>query len=450
MPARSAGTRWRAAFAPVAVLLALLLLGCGGSGHRGARTRATAGPPPQPSVRCGSPSERARTLRFRASDGASLDGAIVGGGPVGVVLLHEYPGPMCGWWPYAAYLSHHGMQALLFDFRCLGLSSCPRGREANPGEREVSGLVPGADISSVKAAARVTAPALFAVARDDRYVSVADMRAVYRRAASPIKRLMVLPPVAGHGWDMLTGSGLNWSPLAREILAFITSHVHPVASPTLSRDGCASTAAGARGATLHPRGGAPLPGVLLGTGATTFVLSNESDENLCSWLPFVRTLERHGNSALLYDAGDPAAIPAEATAGAMAARAAGARRVVLMGASVGARGSLVAAARRIPGITAVVSLSAERTIRSDPGDLTHRIHRVRIPALLISARADPFVGGATTALARALASRRREVLIVPGIDHGTSLLTGADGRRVQAAIFAFTGRPAGGPSRSHR
>jgi hypothetical protein len=42
------------------------------------------------------------------------------------------------------------------------------------------------------------------------------------------------------------------------------------------------------------------------------------------------------------------------------------------------------------------------------------------------------------------------VLIVPGIDHGTSLLTGADGRRVQAAIFAFTGRLAGGPSRSHR
>src|SRR5205823_9511688 len=64
--------------------------------------------------------------------GVRRDGAIVGSGPVAAILLHEYPGPMCGWWPYAAYLARHGVRALVFDFRCLGLSACPASGKANP------------------------------------------------------------------------------------------------------------------------------------------------------------------------------------------------------------------------------------------------------------------------------------------------------------------------------
>ena len=466
----------------VAAVVASGAAGCG-SAHRTAARSATP-PPPQPSVRCGSPNQSATTLHFSTPDGVSLDGALVGSGPIGVVLLHEYPGPMCGWWPYAAYLAHHGVQALLFDFRCLGLSACPRGASAHPvddvagamsvlrahgarsiavvgasyggavavlagaqlrpaavvdlsGERDLNGLVPGADVNSVAAAADLTAPALFAVARDDRYVSVADMTAAYRRASSPQKRLLVLPAVAGHGWDMLTGSGAKFSPLATRILTFITAHTHTPTPLRTSIDGCVAPAADAHAVTLRPRDEAALPGVLLGTGGTTFVLSNESDENLCGWLPFVHTLERHGDSALLYDARDPSQIPAEAAAAARAARAAGARRLILTGASVGARGSLIAAAKPPPGVAAVISLSAERTIRSDPSDLVRRIRGVRIPTLLISARDDPFVGGATATLAGALATTHKRVLIVPGVDHGTSLLTGAAAPRVLSSILAF-------------
>src|SRR5262249_44448486 len=83
---------------------------------------------PQPSQRCGTPNAHAQTLRFKTSDGAVLDGAIVGKGPIGAVLIHEYPGPLCGWWPYANYLAHHGVKALLFDLRCVGLSTCPEDR----------------------------------------------------------------------------------------------------------------------------------------------------------------------------------------------------------------------------------------------------------------------------------------------------------------------------------
>ena len=71
---------------------------------------------------------RSHAIRFRTSDGLSLSGAVVGSGPVGAVLIHEYPLDLCGWWPYARYLSRHGVHALLFDLRCFGSSPCPGGR----------------------------------------------------------------------------------------------------------------------------------------------------------------------------------------------------------------------------------------------------------------------------------------------------------------------------------
>jgi dienelactone hydrolase len=108
-----------------------------------------------------------------------------------------------------------------------------------------------------------------------------------------------------------------------------------------------------------------------------------------------------------------------------------------MGASVGARASIRAAARRPPDLAAVVSLSAERAVRSDPTDLVRPAHRVRAPALLVSARADPFVNGFTPQLLRALASRRKRALIVSGVDHGTELLSDAFAPRVRSAILDF-------------
>ena len=74
------------------------------------------------------------------------------------------------------------------------------------------------------AAHGVTAPALFALARGDRYVPVADMRAVARRVRSATRRLIVLPAVAGHGWDLMFGVQTDWSPLAATVAAFIRRH----------------------------------------------------------------------------------------------------------------------------------------------------------------------------------------------------------------------------------
>jgi dienelactone hydrolase len=192
---------------------------------------------------------------------------VAGKGEVGAVLIHEYPGPMCGWWPYAAYLARHGVRALLFDLRCFGDSACPDGAAGTrpvsdvegavralrsrgarrvvlvgaslggtisvvagaslhpppagvvdlSGEADLSGLLSeDSDLNAAAAAPGLRAPSLFVVARGDRYTPVVDMRRVYRRTGSVWKRMIVEPAAFGHGWVMVDRAAL-----ARLVLAFI-------------------------------------------------------------------------------------------------------------------------------------------------------------------------------------------------------------------------------------
>jgi hypothetical protein len=48
-------------------------------------------------------------------------------------------------------------------------------------------------------------------------------------------------------------------------------------------------------------GGERLEAAVLGRGPTGVVLANESDLDLCAWLPFARTLSRQGVRVLLFD-----------------------------------------------------------------------------------------------------------------------------------------------------
>jgi pimeloyl-ACP methyl ester carboxylesterase len=266
--------------AAVAVAVAVAVSGCGGDSHGAARKQVTPTPTaaresaaPASAARpaCGRAGVRAQAIRFRTSDGVQLAGAVAGSGPVGAVLIHEYPLDYCGWLPYAGYLARHGVRALAFDLRCFGRSECPHGGRGHAttdvaaamaelrrrgarrvalvgasmggaiavvaaarlhpaavvdvsGERTTAGLTPGIEADAGAAAHGVTAPALFAVARGDRYVSPADMRAVARRARSSTKRVIVLAPSAGHGWDLVLGTTTEWSPLAATIAAFIRRH----------------------------------------------------------------------------------------------------------------------------------------------------------------------------------------------------------------------------------
>jgi pimeloyl-ACP methyl ester carboxylesterase len=118
-------------------------------------------------------------------------------------------------------------------------------------------------------------------------------------------------------------------------------------------------------------------------------------------------------------------------------RATGARRVALIGASVGARAVLQVAARPPSGVAGVVALSAERRVRSDPADLLPLTRRIRLPVLSVGSRRDPLTsfGADTRAFGRAIPDDR--TLVLSGGDHGVDFLSDRHRRPVRAAILAF-------------
>jgi dienelactone hydrolase len=265
----------RAALAGSLVLLAATLAACGGKGSEPPSSARIEGANP-PAERCGPPARSALVVTLRTSDGVRLDGAIVGSGERGVVLVHEAGvRVLCGWWPYAARLAARGFRVLIFDLRCYGLSDCPSSRRDDlvadvaaavdelPGRgcssielvgasyggsvalvaaarlEEISAVADlsgdeigapiggeGRPLTASKAAAGVHIPVLLALARDDGYIPLPDERALFRRLGSSRKRLIVLPASAGHGWDLLVGvgSGGPWSRFERTLTAFLVRH----------------------------------------------------------------------------------------------------------------------------------------------------------------------------------------------------------------------------------
>ena len=116
-------------------ILALVATACSGTSssktdgpaQATATTAVALQPLEQPASRCGTATTKATLVRFQAADGTSLNGVLVGRGSVGVVLAHQYPSDLCGFWPFAAYLAKRGLRALAIDLRCFGRSACPEG-----------------------------------------------------------------------------------------------------------------------------------------------------------------------------------------------------------------------------------------------------------------------------------------------------------------------------------
>jgi pimeloyl-ACP methyl ester carboxylesterase len=217
-----------------------------------------------------------------------------------------------------------------------------------------------------------------------------------------------------------------------------------IASPGTSAsvlDGCFTSARGTT-ETVPDSGGGTLTLGIAGAGPRVIILSNESDEDLCSWLPLSARLAAAGYRIVLWDYGvNPP--PAELAGLVKRLRSSGAARVVLMGASEGAKTSLVAAARIEPAVRGVVSLSAESILR--PGIVViDSVRRLRCPLLLATADQDPY-GSAQAArqFLSAAPGQAKQLVTVPGTDHGTALITGRSGARTLPAILAFLHRVLG-------
>jgi alpha-beta hydrolase superfamily lysophospholipase len=178
--------------------------------------------------------------------------------------------------------------------------------------------------------------------------------------------------------------------------------------------------------------GVDLYSIEAGTGSTAIVLVHESPANLCGWLPYIPSLTAAGFRALAFDlrgfsdstlpAGPPARAYGRDLAAMVArARADGAKRVFLMGASYGGAVSLTYAPRLA--IDGVISLSGETYLPSQRANPLVSASKLKVPLLVVGSRHDRYlpVKSALTLLRRTAAKDKRTAFY-PGGWHGWSIV----------------------------
>jgi pimeloyl-ACP methyl ester carboxylesterase len=214
-----------------------------------------------------------------------------------------------------------------------------------------------------------------------------------------------------------------------------STHARAKAQPRLPRslDGCVRAGAGTR-IVQFAAGGGHILAAAIGGGPTGVVLANESDLDLCGWLPFARALAAQDARVLLWDYGN-AAPEAEVAAAARELRRLGSSQIVLAGASEGAKAAIVAAAAHPSLARALVALSPESSLGGQP--VAPSARRLTVPALFVVSEGDPFSARDTPALERAAGSAQKRLVVVPGDAHGVALLRGAPAATVGAAILDF-------------
>jgi pimeloyl-ACP methyl ester carboxylesterase len=182
-----------------------------------------------------------------------------------------------------------------------------------------------------------------------------------------------------------------------------------------------------------------------GAGPLGVVLAHQSDANMCQWLPYALLLADEGYRVLVFDfAGfggsqptdDPTYIDDIRTA-VDYLRTHGTERVVVIGASMGATMSVVAAAGIVPALQGVIAVSPQRNF--DGFDAERAASQLQVPALYVAGDDDGDYEVYATELNEATPASLRGLLIVDAPEHGVELVgapTGP-GAAVRAAIAAF-------------
>ena len=185
---------------------------------------------------------------------------------------------------------------------------------------------------------------------------------------------------------------------------------------------------------------------------TAVVLAHMSVGDLCQWVPYARRLARQGVFVFPFDLRghgfsegrqNHRRAAADLAAAVRAVRALGARKVVVMGASLGGIAALVATPNLKPAVDGVVSVSGpaaiEGTLNAIPA-----VRKIQVPTLYVVAEGDQnppydFAADAQT-LYDATATDEKRLEVVPGTLHGTFLVDGSGA--VRALLRSFVRDPA--------
>jgi pimeloyl-ACP methyl ester carboxylesterase len=195
----------------------------------------------------------------------------------------------------------------------------------------------------------------------------------------------------------------------------------------------ASACAGPGAVRFRASDGTRLFGRRFGRGTTAVVLAHQYRADLCQWVSYARRLAAQGYLVFAFDFRNygrseqvgyarAGRLAGDVAAAARYVRSKGAKKVLLVGASMGGSAVLAAAVNIHPAVAGVVSLSGPRNFGG--ADAESAVPRLRVPVLYIAAKDDG--GGSFANDAQVMFERTpapdKQLEILDGYAHGVSLV----------------------------
>ena len=205
-----------------------------------------------------------------------------------------------------------------------------------------------------------------------------------------------------------------------------------------SWDGCTPRKGDVR---FRAADGTRLVGHRFGSGRVAIVLAHESRGWLCEWTPFAKQLAANGYLVFAFDfrgSGEsqhgvraPSRLDLDVAAATKSVRALGAKKVFLVGASLGGSAVIEAAAEIRPGVTGLVSVSGA----ADLQNALPSAEKLQLPVLYLAGRLDTSFAEDAQRLYDATASTDKRILIVDRGEHGSRLVDASP--QVRRSIVSF-------------
>ena len=244
-------------------------------------------------------------------------------------------------------------------------------------------------------------------------------------------------------------TGRRWAGPVRGLAALLLL-VSLAAACGAAEPGPTKVRPGSEAVSFESSDGIPLEGRLFGEGSVGVVLSHMRPSDQTSWWDFARDLADEGYLVLTYDARgycpggvagcsggeqDLGEIWRDVVGAVSFLRSEGARRVSLVGASMGGTASLYAAAQEDLDLEAIVTLSAPAAFEGM--DLTPDVLvRIDTAKLFVAGFEDgPYADDARYLYDAAPPPKRVEILTTG--DHGTDILDGNQSGRARTLILTY-------------
>jgi pimeloyl-ACP methyl ester carboxylesterase len=170
-----------------------------------------------------------------------------------------------------------------------------------------------------------------------------------------------------------------------------------------------------------------LAGHRFGRGATAVIFAHERRGGACDWIPYARRLARLGYLTIAFDfrgygasqRSTKSRYPADVIAAAKLSRSLGAKKVVLVGASMGGTSVLIAGANGRPAVDGVVAVSAP-SVYGDMNAVT-AVPKLGMPVLYLAGDKDDGFADDSRTLYAATGSNAKMLEIVDSSSHGVRL-----------------------------